>query len=93
MIRLLDAALSVLYGAIKRLDAATSWLATVRNALVLRREASSGAGTVSQDEDEREWWTIAGSALQAALHRAHEGEDPEIVYAEMYANSERTEAP
>lgn len=34
------------------------------------------------------WWTIQGHALRAALRRAHEGEDPELVYAELYANSE-----
>lgn len=34
-----------------------------------------------------EWWTISGAALLAALRRAHEGEDPDMVYAELFANS------
>lgn len=34
------------------------------------------------------WWTIAGSELLAALRRAHAGEPPDLVYAELYANSE-----
>ena len=34
------------------------------------------------------WWVIAGSTLLDALHRAKDGEDPELLYAELYANSE-----
>lgn len=34
------------------------------------------------------WWTISGDDLLEALRRAHVGEDPDLVYAEMYANSE-----
>lgn len=37
------------------------------------------------------WWTIHGSTLLEALHRAHDGEDPDLVYAELYANSEADE--
>lgn len=33
------------------------------------------------------WWTISGEALLAALHRAQLGEDPDMIYAELYANS------
>lgn len=33
------------------------------------------------------WWAIEGTALMRALQRAHDGEDPSIVYAELYANS------
>jgi hypothetical protein len=33
------------------------------------------------------WWTLSGEDLMHALHRAYEGENPEIIYAEMYANS------
>ncbi len=33
------------------------------------------------------WWSIAGTELLAALRRAHSGEDPDFVYAELYANS------
>lgn len=44
---------------------------------------------MSNDErDPLGWWTISGAALMAALHRAHNGEDPDLVYAELYANSE-----
>lgn len=34
------------------------------------------------------WWTISGESLMEMLHRCVAGEDPDIVYAEMYANSE-----
>jgi hypothetical protein len=33
------------------------------------------------------WWVISGSELMAALHRVFAGEDPDIAYAELYANS------
>lgn len=33
------------------------------------------------------WWVISGEELLAALHRVHEGEDPDLAYAELYANS------
>lgn len=33
------------------------------------------------------WWAISGDALLAALHRAHDGESPDLIYAELYANS------
>lgn len=33
------------------------------------------------------WWAISGDAILTALRRAHAGEDPDIVYAELYANS------
>lgn len=38
------------------------------------------------------WWVIHSSELNTALHRAHRGEDPELLYMELYANSE-TEGP
>lgn len=34
-----------------------------------------------------QWWVINGAELHAALHRAHGGGDPELVYVEFYANS------
>ena len=34
------------------------------------------------------WWTISGDAFLEALRRVHEGEDPDAIYAEWYANSE-----
>lgn len=40
------------------------------------------------DRDPMGWWTISGSELLAALRRAHNGDDPDIVYAELYANSD-----
>jgi hypothetical protein len=33
------------------------------------------------------WWVIKGEALLDALKRAAEGEDPDVLYAEMYANT------
>lgn len=34
------------------------------------------------------WWTISGEDLLALLRRVYAGEDPDIVYAEAYANAE-----
>lgn len=36
------------------------------------------------------WWVIAGTELLDALRRAHNGEAPDLVYAELYANAEIT---
>lgn len=35
------------------------------------------------------WWTINGADLHAALERVAKGEDPDLMYAELYANTER----
>lgn len=32
------------------------------------------------------WWTISGAAILDALRRCANGEDPDLVYAELYAN-------
>lgn len=34
------------------------------------------------------WWVINGDELLAALIRCHGGEDPDLVYLELYANSD-----
>lgn len=34
------------------------------------------------------WWTISGAALLDALNRVQDGDDPDVVYAELYANSD-----
>ncbi len=34
------------------------------------------------------WWAISGDALIEALRRASAGEDADLLYAELYANSE-----
>lgn len=34
------------------------------------------------------WWCISGEAFLDALRRAHAGEDPDLLYAEHYANSD-----
>ena len=39
------------------------------------------------------WWTISGEALLEMLHRVAEGENPDLVYAEEYVNSERDYVP
>lgn len=45
-----------------------------------------------QDEPGRkpedQWWTINGESLMAALRLAHDGEDPDLVYLELYTNSD-----
>lgn len=38
------------------------------------------------------WWVLEGRALLDALRRAHEGEDPDLLYAEHYANSDQGES-
>lgn len=39
------------------------------------------------------WWTMSGENLLDLLRRAHAGEDPGLLYAEEYANSERDYIP
>jgi hypothetical protein len=39
------------------------------------------------------WWAISGASLLDALHRTHAGEDPDLVYTELYANSDHGTAP
>lgn len=39
------------------------------------------------DGDPLGWWTISGAALLQALRAAHAGDAPDLVYAELYANS------
>ena len=34
------------------------------------------------------WWVVSGENLLDMLRRAHGGEDPDLIYAEEYANSE-----
>lgn len=34
------------------------------------------------------WWAISGEVLLDGLRRCAAGEDPDLVYAEMYANSD-----
>lgn len=34
------------------------------------------------------WWCLSGPSLLEALRRAHGGEDPDLVFTEMYANSD-----
>ena len=37
------------------------------------------------------WWVLSGEAVLDALRRVRAGEDPDLVYAELYANSEHEE--
>lgn len=39
------------------------------------------------------WWSINGEALMQMLQRVKNGEEPFLVYAEAYANSEVYEKP
>lgn len=34
-----------------------------------------------------EWWVISGAEMLDALRRCAAGEDPDLIYAELYANS------
>lgn len=38
----------------------------------------------------RTWWHISDTDIMTMLHRVADGEDPDMVYAEFYANSEVT---
>jgi len=38
-----------------------------------------------------QWWAINGQVMLDAMHRCHEGEDPELMYLELIANSETDE--
>lgn len=38
-----------------------------------------------------QWWTINGDCIMRALHQAHEGTRPDIVYLELIANSDHTD--
>lgn len=40
------------------------------------------------ESDPLQWWTISGSEFLRALRLVAEGNDPEMVYTEFYANSE-----
>lgn len=42
---------------------------------------------VTTDDDRLGWWAISGAALLDMLRRVQQGEDPDLVYAEEYANS------
>lgn len=35
------------------------------------------------------WWVVSGENLLDMLRRAAAGEDPDLIYAEEYANGER----
>lgn len=46
---------------------------------------------MSADEVETEWWAIGGEAIRSMLNRAHAGESPDLLYMELYANSDHEE--
>jgi hypothetical protein len=45
---------------------------------------------MSANEDRMGWWAISGASLLESLKRTANGEDPDLVYAELYANHEQT---
>ena len=46
----------------------------------------SGAG-LSETVTPLGWWAIEGEALLEMLQRAHDGENPDLIYAEAYASA------
>jgi hypothetical protein len=46
----------------------------------------------SQRPDHAGWWVVRESRLRELLDRAANGEDPDLIVAEEYANSEDPEA-
>lgn len=53
-----------------------------------QRMLHSGSQTPGETMSDLGWWTISGEALLDLLRRAHAGEDPDLLYAEEYANAE-----
>ena len=41
-----------------------------------------------QDEDFAPWWTICEQEFLKALRRVADGEDPDLVYADLYVNAD-----
>lgn len=39
------------------------------------------------------WWVIHGQDLMDALNQVKNGDDPGIIYAELYANSTHEQVP
>jgi hypothetical protein len=39
----------------------------------------------------QQWWTMSGDSFMSALRRVHDGEKPEDIYMEWYANSDLDE--
>lgn len=55
------------------------------------RAALSAGGAAARHAKETtvsDWWVVNGEALLALLRRAHDGEDPDLLYAEHYTNSD-----
>lgn len=44
------------------------------------------------DGYEGTWWAINGAEFRRALQMVADGEDPDLVYAEFYANTEQDNA-
>lgn len=42
-------------------------------------------------ESVAQWWAINADEIRAALHRVHDGTDPEVVFIELYANTKESE--
>lgn len=36
------------------------------------------------------WWNLDADTFMECLNRAANGEDPDMIYAELYANAERS---
>jgi len=43
---------------------------------------------MSEEDKKLGWWTMSGRAFLDALYRVRDGEDPDMVYIEMYTNSD-----
>lgn len=48
-----------------------------------------GFGLVNDSLARPVWWSMPEAELLKLLRRAHAGEDPEALYAEIYANAGR----
>jgi len=64
----------------------------VADAIAILDESESRPAPIEAgDREALGYWAISGDAFLAALHRAHDGEDPDMVYAELYVNSDHEE--
>ena len=55
---------------------------------VVRTEPEARAKAHGDGSPALTWWSISGPGLMDAMRRAAAGEDPDLIYAELYANSE-----
>ncbi len=51
------------------------------------QQFNNGVADMTAPEPHDAWWTIHSSVVQEMLRRAFHGEDPDLLYVELIANS------